>query len=127
MRESQEGRKESLLHEAEMIIDELLSWEEGHQRPTLSELEQVILQLREKLGQRMVEIVLQGQEANRPVPGPLCPCCGREMHYKGQKGKRIGTLLGEVKVERGYYTCARCGERFFPPGSAVGVAGEGME
>jgi hypothetical protein len=55
IRGSQQEQKENLLHEAEMIIDELLAWEEGHQQPTLGELEQVILQLRQRLGRRMVE------------------------------------------------------------------------
>ena len=47
MKQSPETQKERLLHEAEAMIDELLVWEEGHPRPTMSEIEEAILQLRQ--------------------------------------------------------------------------------
>ncbi|MBM3300841.1 MAG: hypothetical protein FJY85_12915 [Deltaproteobacteria bacterium] len=124
---SGQERKEALLREVEEVVDELFAWEEGHPRPTLSEIEQVVLQLRQKLGQRMVEIVLEAQERNRPVPGPLCPQCGQEMRYKGQKEKTIESLVGSLDVERGYYSCVGCGERVFPPRSATRAAGSAVE
>ena len=116
MKRSREAQRERLLREAEAVIDELLAWEEGQPRPTFSEIEVEVLQLRQKLGQRMMELALQDQEAERPVPGPLCPQCGREMRCKAQKTKQLESLLGSLEVKRGYYTCARCGQRVFPPG-----------
>jgi len=120
-------RKEALLHEVEAAIDELFAWEKDHPRPTLSEIEQVVLQLRHKMGQRMAEIVLEAQGGNRPAPGPICPQCGQEMRYKGQKEKRIESLVGALDLERGYYTCPGCGERVFPPRSATGAEGSAVE
>jgi uncharacterized protein with PIN domain len=117
MEGTRQEQKETLLHEAEALIDELLEWEEGHRRPTLSEIEEMMLQLRQKLVQRMTEQAIQAHEANRPGPGPECPHCGQEMRYKGKREKQIDTLCGEVRPKRKYYTCAHCGERFFPPGS----------
>jgi len=127
MERTKQEQKETLLREAEAIIDELLAWEEAHTQPTLSEMEDVILQLRQKLGRRMAELALQAHTARRPAPGPICPCCGAEMQYKGEKAKRIDTLLGEVELERAYYTCAHCGQRAFPPGSATCPPGPAVE
>jgi uncharacterized protein with PIN domain len=117
MKRSREAQKERLLREAEAVIEELLAWEEGQPQPTFDEIEQEILELRQKLGQRMAELVLQNQAAERPSPGPLCPQCGREMRCKAQKPKQLESLLGPLEVKRGYYTCAQCGQRVFPPGS----------
>ncbi len=116
MKRSREAQKERLMREAEAVIEELLVWEEGQPQPTFSEIEREILQLRQKLGQRMGELVLQSQEAERPAPGPTCPHCGREMRCKDQKTKQLDSLLGALEVKRGYYTCAHCGQRSFPPG-----------
>jgi len=127
MEGSGQERKEALLREVEAVVDQLFVWEEDHARPTLSEIEQVILQLRQKLGQRMAEIVFEAQEGNRPVPGPSCAQCGQEMRYKGQKEKTIESLVGSLDLERGYYTCPGCRERVFPPGSAIGSTGSAVE
>lgn len=117
MKRSREARRERLRREAEAVIEELLAWEEEQPEPTFAEIEQEILELREKLGRRMAEVVLQDQAAERPSPGPLCPQCGREMRCKAQKPKQLESLLGSLEVKRGYYTCSHCGERVFPPGS----------
>ena len=77
--------KGTLMKEAESIIDELLKWEEEIEKPNLSEIEEVVLELRERLSQKMAEKVIERQEAAKPVPGPACPEYGQEMKYKGRK------------------------------------------
>ncbi len=114
-RRDRERLKAEMMAVAEEVIDELLDWEERRGEPTLREIEEVVAELRERLGERMAEVVVGKQEAVRPVPGPACPECGEEMHYKGMKGVTIESRVGALRVERGYYYCERCKRGLFPP------------
>ena len=78
-KETREQRKAEFLQQAEMLFDELLDWEKETRAPTLTEIEEVILKLRERMGQRMATSVLEHQGAGTPVPGPTCPQCEREI------------------------------------------------
>ena len=127
MRRSSEELKAELMAEAEAAIDELLGWQEDTAAPTLTQIEEVVLKLRKRLGERMTEVVVEDQEAVRPVPGPACETCGREMHYKGMKEVTVEGRMGRAKLERGYYYCDRCKSGLFPPGSAVGAQGKALE
>lgn len=115
MRSSCEVRKARWMKEAEAVYDELLAWEEKTEKPTLTQIEEVVLALRKRLSQKMAEDVIQAQEAKQPVPGPKCAHCGREMEYKGQKKVEPQTWVGDLKIERGHYYCQKCREGFFPP------------
>ena len=106
----------ALLAEAKAAIDELLDWHEQTAEPDLTQIEDLVLKLRKQLGQRMTELVIEDQKAVRPVPGPACPECGQEMHYKDMKRTTIGTRSGEVALERAYYYCEECRSGLFPPG-----------
>ena len=59
-----------LLAEAKEVFGELLDWNEETESPTLSQIEEAVLKLRKRLGERMTELVIEEQEAVRPVPGP---------------------------------------------------------
>jgi hypothetical protein len=115
MRLTRARLKAELMAQAEEVIDELLEWHEGAEAPTFSEIEDAILKLRKRLGERMAEAVIEDQEAVRPVPGPACPGCGEEMHYKGMKGVTVEGRIGRVDVLRAYYYCDRCRCGLFPP------------
>ena len=127
MKGKSERLKAELMAEAEAAIDELLGWHEDTTGPTLTEIEEVVLKLRKRLGERMTKVVVEDQEAVRPVPGPGCNTCGREMHYKGMKEVTVAGRVGVAKLERGYYYCDRCRSGLFPPRSAVGAQGKALE
>jgi hypothetical protein len=104
-----------LLVEAEAAIEELLDQVEGEE-PTLGELEEIVLRLRKRLGQRIGKLVVEGQEATRPVQRPICGGCGEEMSYKGMKAVAVESRLGLLEFKRAYYYCDRCRSGLFPPG-----------
>jgi uncharacterized protein with PIN domain len=118
-----------LMQEAAGVVDALLDWHdsETHAAPTLTEIEEVILQLRKRLSAKMAEVVIQDQGATKLVPGPQCPTCGREMHYKGDKENTVETRVGTVPTKRAYYYCETCRSGLFPPGSPTETLGRPLE
>jgi DNA repair exonuclease SbcCD ATPase subunit len=108
--------KGKLMQEAETIIDELLAWEEEIEEPDLSQIEEKVLELRQRLSEKMAETVIEGQTRIRPGPGPECGVCGQEMRYKGPHSKRVTSWVGELELKRGYYYCEGCRRGYFPPG-----------
>ena len=115
MRGAREEMKAALLVEAEVAIEGLLDQVEGEE-PTLTELEDIILELRKRLGQQMGRIIVERQEATRPVQRPRCLTCGQEMSYKGMKRVTAESRLGLLELKRAYYYCDRCQSGLFPPG-----------
>ena len=115
MRESRASRKTRMMEKAEKLIEETLDWEEKTDKPNLTQIEDTALRVRQEIGKMIAQEVIDAQEAKRPVPGPACPSCGREMRYKDLKEVNPLTWVGKVKIERGYYHCPDCKESLFPP------------
>ncbi|OQA93991.1 MAG: hypothetical protein BWY25_03035 [Chloroflexi bacterium ADurb.Bin222] len=105
------------------MIEELIAWERQADAPNLTEMEDQVLALRQRLGQRLLEAMIANQEARQPATPPACPTCGAELRYKGQKKTLIESRLGGIAVERGYYYCAHCESGLFPPQRATAGGG----
>lgn len=115
MRRSRAELKAALMAQAEVLTDELLHWNENTPPPTLTQIEDVILTLRQRLREHMAQTVIANQEATRPIPGLSCPKCGQERHYKERKARGLQSRVGSLSIERGYYYCRPCRVGFFPP------------
>jgi len=116
MRRPRAELKADLTKLADEVIDELLDWTEGTPVPTLTQIEDIVLKLRQRLSERMAQAVIEAQEATRPMPGPNCPSCGGEMHSKSMKHNTVESRAGQLALERGYYYCETCRAGLFPPG-----------
>lgn len=107
--------KAELLAKAEASIDQFLDWVEQTDRPNLTQIEEAVLEFRQPLGQAMAETAVQAQPSVTLVPGPPCPHCDREMHYKDDKRKTVTARVGDVNLKRSYYYCPHCHAGLFPP------------
>ena len=108
--------KAELMAQADLLIDELLEWNEHTPQPNLTQIEDVVLKLRKRLGEQAALAVIESQAAQRSVPGPVCPACHHEMHYKGKRRHVVESRVGDLPLERGYYYCETCRTSAFPPG-----------
>jgi hypothetical protein len=97
------------------FVDEALAEARKDKTLSLGDIEDIALAVRAKVGQEVAQTLVQ-EQATVSVPGPRCTTCGREMHYKGLKKRRIVSRSGEVDWERPYYYCEACRRGFFPPG-----------
>ncbi|MBT7323836.1 MAG: hypothetical protein HN855_01605 [Anaerolineae bacterium] len=127
MKRSRERLKVEFLEEAEELFDELMAWDENTPEPNLTQIEDIILALRKRMGERMAQAVINRQEMRRPSEKIHCPECEKEVDSKGPKGSQVETRVGGMQIERSYYYCPRCQQGFFPSGSTTDVVGETME
>jgi len=123
---NREEMKKEMMAQAEASIDRIIEWEDSHEQPTLGAIESIVLEVGKEMERKMAQAVISRQEEVRPVPGPTCPECGREMRHKDSQPRQITTLVGELRIERSYYHCARCKTRIFPPGQAVSRVGQAL-
>lgn len=115
MNQRKAALKARLMTHYEAQQDALLEHVEDQTKLTLNEIEELALQTRYEVGQAVTQGLVE-LESKPTVPGPSCPVCQAEMHYKGNKHKRLRSRSGEVDVERPYYYCASCRQGCFPPG-----------
>jgi hypothetical protein len=127
MKRTRDQVKAKLMADAEVMIDEVLDWNDHTPTPTLAQIEDVVLRLRKRLGEQVAEGVLESQEASQPALQVACPTCGREMRRKGKKRTGVESRVGLVEVEREYYYCDHCKKGLFPPGPATETDGEALE
>jgi hypothetical protein len=107
--------EEELRERINGLVEEALKSAEKGKALSLREIEDIALAVRGKVGQEVTQ-ALANKQGRVEVPGPVCEECGQEMHYKGQKKRRVVSRSGEVDWERAYYYCERCRRGFFPPG-----------
>jgi uncharacterized protein with PIN domain len=127
MKKDREKLRAEFMAEAEELFDELMTWDEQHQKPNMTQIEEIVLELRKRFGERIAQQVILRQEERQPAEWVHCPECGREMRPKGMKGNQVETRIGNLKIEREHYYCPQCKQGIFPPGPAVDDLGETVE
>jgi hypothetical protein len=58
MKTNQEKLKAEFLAEAEALFDQLMAWDEQTSEPDLTQIEEIVLQLRQRLGEQMARAVM---------------------------------------------------------------------
>ena len=104
--------KVQLMSKVEAIIDKTLSNRKPDDEITLHDIENLVLEARQEIGEELLETLVEVEESRKAV----CPKCGSPAHYKGMKSKTLVTRGGEVTLKRAYFYCKSCREGFFPPG-----------
>lgn len=114
------AQKEARLRKAaDEMIAAFLAWDEENSAPTLTQIEDEILELRQRIGEEMLAVTLAGQALRQPTESAPCPECGAATRYKGEKGRAVESRVGGLELVRGHYYCACCKSGFFPPGWAT--------
>jgi hypothetical protein len=78
----------ALMAEAEARVNELVEGREDGKPMTLTEMEDLVLDVRGKIGERMLELLIERQEASQIRPTPTSAESGKPMHNKGKKRRR---------------------------------------
>lgn len=101
---------------------ELVAWREAHPKATFSEIEAELDRQMNQVRARMLgDLALATSTADVQAASvaerPRCERCGAVLQVQGQEERGVVTQGGvEVRLERSYATCPRCGDRSFPPG-----------
>jgi len=102
------------------ITSGIKEWMEQNPRATLTEIERETMRRMSQLQARMMEDILRAKAAEQKAKereSMLCPECGAEMEYRGDRERSLQAQGGQAVVfERGYAVCSKCGAGFFPPG-----------
>jgi len=83
----------------------------------LTELEDVMLAVREALSEKMLAQALERQSATseeRPEPYQNCPSCGQPVAAKEPEPRLVQTRAGEAQWSEPSVSCRRCRRAFFP-------------
>lgn len=82
----------------------------------LTEIEDVLLEIREVLTEKMLDLTLSQQAAvaERPEPYRTCPGCHGPLPCPDRSPRILDTRAGEAEWPEPEGTCDRCRRAFFP-------------
>jgi hypothetical protein len=100
---------------------ELVAWREAHPKATFTEIEEELDRQLNRVRARVLgDLALASATADlaaRGVERARCERCGVALRGQGREERGVVTQGGvEVRLERSYAACPRCGDRSFPPG-----------
>ncbi len=87
----------------------------------LSELEQLVVAVREVISEGMLHEACQRQaDQPRPAEYQNCPVCGRATKPREPEPRLVHTLGGEAEWQEPKDECTRCRRAFFPSVEKLG-------
>jgi hypothetical protein len=88
----------------------VLDWWEVEETFALTEIEEVVLRPREKIGVEIATVLLAPFRIviDPTPPKKVCIYCGRRIAYKGCEDRSLQTRVGTVKIKQDVYRCPRC-------------------
>ena len=101
MKLSRAELKAKLLAEAEQAIDQLLAWNDGHQAPTLSELEDAVLKMRKRVSEQAANTLIANQDTAGGSESLLCGHCGQPLRNKGSRVNQSGKFPSRPRPSGG--------------------------
>lgn len=81
---------------------------------SLRDIEKLALEAGEGFRAKVLRYL--AEEESHGKEESMCEECGRRMNSRGRQKRDVATEAGEVRLERGYYVCPKCGKKIFPPG-----------
>jgi hypothetical protein len=102
---------------AKNLVDKLYGPKGPAWGTTLTEIEDVFLEIREILTERMLDLSLAQQAAaadERPAPYRTCPGCRQPLSCPEQNPRIVQTRAGEAEWSEPESYCDRCRRAFFP-------------
>jgi len=100
----------------------LADWRAAHPKATFREIESELdVRLNQVRARVLADLALASAAADLRMASraerPCCTACGTVLHARGSGDRTLLTPGGaEVRLERTYATCPRCGDGSFPPG-----------
>jgi hypothetical protein len=117
------GRAEGWRGLADEVGRELVGWREAHPRATLTEIEDAVLDVTERLQGRLLKDLAEASAAANPgvvvaAEQARCPECGGTLEPSGhaERTVQVQRQRRPLRLRRGYAVCSACGVGLFPPG-----------
>ena len=114
---------------AKSLVDRLYGSSGPAWGTRLTEIEDVVLAVRQVLTEKMLDEALQRQAATseaRPKPFRDCPQCGREVTGAEAEPRILETRAGEAEWPEPKTYCRSCRRSFFPSGQEPGDRSNGL-
>ena len=102
------------------LMTGMAEWRMQHPKATLREIEAELDRRLERVRAKMLEeaaLLSEAREWEEKEGAPTCPDCGEVLEGRTKGERKLQTHGGqEIRLERQYGVCPKCGQGFFPPG-----------
>ena len=106
---------------AKNLVDKLYGPDGPPWGTTLTDIEDLLLEVREVLTEQMLTLTLRRQaQAQQPQAQRLCPTCQQPLSCPDVNPRILQTRVGEAEWTEPEGYCPRCRRAFFPSGEKPG-------